>query len=83
MPNNTLFDESEKEPEATDWEDMPEFKQENTGAYRRIIISFMTKEAVEVFEKLVQQRITDKTKSIWYPPKEKNDTLMMWIDNDS
>ena len=78
--NDKLFDESDREVEATEWQDMPEFQQEDTSAYKKIIISFQDDKAVKDFEKLMGQRITDKTKSLWYPPKDKNDSLMMWVD---
>ena len=75
-----LFDETDKEPEATDWQDMPEFQQEKNDAHRKIIISFQDEKGVKDFEKLLGQRITSKTKSLWFPPKEKSNSIMMWVD---
>ena len=37
-------------------------------------------ETFQDFAKLVNQYITDKTKSLWIPEKRKNDSIMMWID---
>jgi len=55
-----------------EWEGMPEFNQDNKMPIRQIIISFDNKEDINKFSKLLNQNITDKTKSLWYPKKEKN-----------
>ena len=55
-----------------EWEGMPEFKQDDKMPYRQIIISFENEGDVENFSTLLNQNITDKTKSLWYPKKEKN-----------
>ena len=55
-----------------EWEGMPEFKQDDKMPHRQIIISFDSEDDVENFSKLLNQNITDKTKSLWYPKKEKN-----------
>lgn len=79
---DTLFDIEEKDPEAGDWENMPEFKNEKNDAFRKIIVSFQNQEAVDLFKIKIAQGITSKTKSIWYPPKRKNNTLSLWVDNE-
>lgn len=52
-----------------EWAGMPSFEQEDRTAYRSIIVHFENQEAVEEFARLVNQTITDKTKSIWHPYK--------------
>jgi ParB-like chromosome segregation protein Spo0J len=59
---------------ASEWENMPEFIQEDAQAYRTIKVHFNADRDVEVFSKLIGQKLTDKTKSIWHPQQEKNDT---------
>ena len=59
---------------SSEWENMPEFTQEDAQAYRTIKVHFNTDRDVEVFSKLIGQKLTDKTKSIWHPQQEKNDT---------
>lgn len=54
----------------SEWVDMPEFKQNDLSPIRQIIVSFKSKEDIIKFSKLVNQAITDKTKSIWYPKVE-------------
>ena len=53
-----------------EWLDMPEFKQDDLTPVRQIIVSFKTDEDVQEFANLVGQKLTDKTKSIWYPKQE-------------
>jgi len=59
---------------ASEWENMPEFVQEDATAYRTIRVHFETDRDLELFSNLIGQKLTDKTKSIWYPKQEKNDT---------
>jgi hypothetical protein len=55
---NPIFDE---------WKNMPEFVQEKQKPYAKIIVRFETKEDLEEFSKLIKQKLTQKTKSIWHP----------------
>jgi hypothetical protein len=55
-----------------EWKGMPEFVQEDKMPHRQIIISFNNEDDIENFSKLLNQSITDKTKSLWYPKKERN-----------
>lgn len=56
-----------------EWKDMPEFEQNNEEGYQKVVIHFETKKDVKEFADLIEQKITDKTKSIWYPEKRKED----------
>lgn len=69
--NNTLFENEENEWQK-EWKDMPEFIQEKKVAYRKIIISFDSEDDIKEFGKLINQKITNKTKSIWFPFKIKD-----------
>jgi hypothetical protein len=53
-----------------EWKGMPEFIQEDLSPFQSIIVHFEKKEDVEKFSKLVGQRLTKKTKNIWYPKAE-------------
>ncbi len=55
-----------------EWEGMPEFISENP-CYRKIVVNFDNQQAVENFFSAINQECTDKTKSIWYPQKERRD----------
>lgn len=53
----------------TEWKDMPEFVQEKQTPFATLIVRFETQQDLEDFAKLIGQRITRKTKSIWHPHK--------------
>jgi len=53
-----------------DWQDMPEFVQEDQSQFKSLIVNFKDKKDMEEFARLVGQRITFKTQSIWYPKAE-------------
>lgn len=76
---------NEKEPEWWEeyWQNMPEFVQEDQTSYKSVIVHFENKQNVKDFAKLVSQKITLKTKSIWYP-KAKIDRYIVkkYIDKD-
>jgi hypothetical protein len=50
-----------------EWKDMPEFVQEKQTPYAKIIVRFENAEALEEFSKLIGQKLTKETKSIWHP----------------
>jgi hypothetical protein len=50
-----------------EWQDMPEFVQENLKPFRTVYLHFKNREDMEAFEKLTDQKITPKTKFVWYP----------------
>jgi hypothetical protein len=65
-----LFEEC-KNPIFAEWQDMPEFIQEKQEPYAKMVIRFATKEDLDEFSKLIDQRLTKKTKSIWHPKLER------------
>lgn len=56
------------------WQGMPEFEQDNIEKYKEIKISFLTEDDYREFSKLINQNLTDKTKSIWFPEQYFNQT---------
>ena len=63
---------SSKDDWETEWQDMPEFEQKNLQPVQKIVVSFLKREDVEKFAKLVGCKLTEKTKSIWFPYKERD-----------
>lgn len=53
-----------------EWQDMPEFIQEDLMPWRTLYVHFENIEGVNKFSKLVEQKLTDATKYIWYPEVE-------------
>ena len=63
------------------WIGMPEFKQEPNPPYKRLIVNFKTKEDYEEFAKLVDQKLTEKTKSVWHPKIDRDEnSLKRWFE---
>ncbi len=74
-----LFDGEEDAEEI--WQGMPEFKMNNLTAYKQLIVNFKTKEDMKRFGDLIKQRITETTKYIWFPKKDK-EILLDYICTD-
>jgi hypothetical protein len=66
-----LFDKGESWQEH--WKGMPEFVQKDITPFQTIYVHFETRKDLDAFAKLVNQRITLDTRSIWYPEAEIND----------
>jgi hypothetical protein len=52
------------------WRGMPEFEQEDLMPIKQVVVSFQKLEDINDFSKIVNQKITKKTKSIWFPKQE-------------
>lgn len=71
------------------WVSMPEFEQEENPTYKTVYFHFRNKEDFEEFcdkyFKLMDndQKITDKTKSLWYPHLDRTaNALLRWIEEE-
>ena len=65
------------------WKGMPEFIQEDNAPYMKIYLNFRNKEDYENFAKLIQQNLSEKTKSIWYPKLDREEnSLLRWVEED-
>jgi len=63
------------------WKGMPDFDQKNNPPYKQIYLNFRNKEDYDEFAKLVNQNLSEKTKSIWYPKLDREENaLMRWIE---
>ena len=49
------------------WKNMPEFLQEDLTPMQSVLIHFENEDDREKFSKLINQKITSRTKSLWYP----------------
>lgn len=50
-----------------EWKDMPEFHMEDIRSEHSVIVHFETKSDRDKFARLLNQKITSSTKSLWYP----------------
>lgn len=69
------------------WVGMPEFEQKENPTFKTIYIHFRNKEDFDKFCSDYQntvdndQRITEKTKSLWYPHLNRDENaLLRWIE---
>lgn len=60
---------TKKSIERNEWVGMPEFVQVKIAPYAKIICRFRNEKDLQKFAKLIGQKLTSKTKSIWYPFK--------------
>lgn len=64
------------------WKGMPEYNQEDVSG-RIIVVHFEADEDVKVFAKRMEQAITDKTKSIWFPYKPREEMKGFIVEDES
>ena len=57
------------------WQGMPEFENEDQSPYKTIKVHFENDEDLNLFAELIGQNLTEKTKYIWYPKKERLDLI--------
>jgi ParB-like chromosome segregation protein Spo0J len=61
------------QPEAQKaWQGMPDFNQPDGGPFRTIRVHCIDQAAVNAFAKLIGQKLTDRTKGVWFPQAVKN-----------
>lgn len=63
---------------------MPEYVQKDLEPVKSISVHFETWEDMYAFSVFVGQKITPKTRCIWYPPhiREKNPVKKMYVDEE-
>jgi len=64
-----------------EWVGMPEFVQEKQIEHQKIIIRFNNSEDVQEFAEKIGQKITPKTKSIWYPKLDRHKNKGVYYGN--
>ena len=71
----------EEEKTAHDWDGMPEFDQPEAEAWKVLKVRFRNEEDLNEFQKLIDQIVTTRTKSIWHPKLVRGATLQeVWVD---
>jgi hypothetical protein len=68
---NLLF--GEIEPWREEWDGMPEFEQKNLLPEYSVRVNFSCVEDLKKFAELINQPLTTKTSSIWFPVQVKAD----------
>jgi|TARA_R110000823_G_scaffold227455_1_gene354768 hypothetical protein len=73
----------DEEPWEKHWVGMPEFEQEDDPNHKELLVKFKTAEDYEKFQKLIEQKLTVKTKSIFYPKDDRvPNRLLRWVVDD-
>lgn len=70
LPDFGRIDLTEHKIIDNEWNGMPEFSIEDKSGVRPIIIHFTDELSRNKFAELLNQKITEKTKSLWYPPQD-------------
>lgn len=80
----TLIGEEEPQEEwEKHWGGMPEYEQENNQPWKKLIVSFATREDYMDFQEKIGQNMTEKTKSIWHPhPERLPNKVLRWVEDD-
>lgn len=74
-------EEGDTDAEA-EWQGMPEFEDDGP-CFRKVVVSFDTPDDVAEFFSIIGQSPTEKTKSIWFPEKERRDNeSKRWASDD-
>lgn len=60
-----------EEPWEKIWKGMPEYSQEDLTSWKQLIIHFASPGDLIAFASLIEQKLTPKTRSIWFPDPEK------------
>lgn len=61
------------------WKGMPEFIQEDLQAEHSIKINFMSLDDFQEFKKLLNQSMSEKTKSVWFPAIEQDRQNLRYV----
>ena len=73
----------EQDPNA-EWDGMPEFSGKPSSLiHKTILVHFDNDEAIIEFANLVKQKLTGKTKYIWFPEKQKQDLLSLEVKTEN
>ena len=67
---------------AAEWQGMPEFDNP-PKAYKSIMVHFENEESYREFCELIQQELTEKTNSTWYPERERRNMKELEFENKS
>lgn len=62
---------------------MPAFTTQNLEPWKQMYINFRCEEDLMAFAKLINQKLTPKTKVVWYPEKAKEENILnQWIEDE-
>ena len=68
-----ILDKNVVEDPLAEWDDMPEFEQNNLNPFRSIIVHFNNESDVKNFFETLNQNYSEKAKYIWHPEMQRMD----------
>jgi len=67
---------------SNEWTNMPDFESEDQSSFKSLKVHFESEADVLEFSKLINQKITKNTLSIWYPYKEREKLIdRLYVSN--
>jgi len=81
--NEGFFDLDELSVWKKHWQDMPEFIQGDLTPHQSILVHFGSEEDRKQFAELLNQKLTSKTKFIWFPKLIKANLLKKICTDES
>lgn len=71
------------EPWKEHWGGMPDYEQEENKPYKTIYVHFRSEEDYQEFARMIGQKLTEKTKTIWHPKLDRTaNALLRWIEEE-
>jgi hypothetical protein len=64
---NFVLEPADKLDPNGEWAGMPEFNQADKSAFKTVTLHFYDQKGVDEFAAMINQIITEKTRTIWYP----------------
>ncbi len=66
-----------------EWEDMPEFHQEDLTPWHQVNVRFRNQEDFSRFKELMEQEVSPKQKTLWFPyAPPRRASLFHYVDDD-
>ena len=63
------------------WRGMPEFEQDDNSPWKTLKVHFKTEQDYQEFCKIIQQSLSNKTKSTWHPKQDvTKNALFRWVE---
>ena len=84
---DSFFEDDVQEAQTNDWEKhwigMPEYENKENKYFKTLKVHFKCQEDYDAFAKLIDQNLTMKTKSTWYPEQERlKPSDYAWVSED-
>lgn len=68
----------------SEWQGMPEFEQNDLEAVHSIKVNFRTLDDLQRFAEQIDQKLSEKTKSVWFPAKPRENLQdVAWVSDES